>query len=89
MANVRTSTRRRLVQVNARGCAIGQDHHRAKRTDADIVLVLELRDAGLSYEAIAGKFDDVPGGVSKSWVRDVCKGTIRAQVPVGMKKRGV
>lgn len=88
MVSVRILARRRLVLVNERGYAIGPDHHRTKRSDADIALVLELREAGMSYATIAAKFDDVPGGVSKSWVRDVCKGIIRAQVAVGTKRCG-
>lgn len=88
MVKVQVLVKRRLVLVNDRGVPIGADHHRAKRSDADVALVLELKEAGLSYAAIAAKFDDVPGGVSKSWVRDVCKGFIRAQVPVGTKRCG-
>ena len=75
-----------MLAITARGFRVGETHHRAKRTDDDVNQVLELRDAGLSYGEIVAKFDDVPGGVSKSWVRDVCTGRIRAQVPEKFKR---
>lgn len=76
----------KLVFVNEHGKRIGQDHHRAKLTDADIDLVFELREAGLSYTAIAGKFDDIEGGISRSTIRDVLKGRRRAQLPAATKR---
>lgn len=79
--------KRRLVRVNERGRRIGEDHHRAKLTDADIELVLELREMGLSYGAIAGKFDDILGGIGKSTVRDICIGRIRGQVGMRVLKQ--
>ena len=69
-----------LQAVNAAGYRIGESHHRAKLTDADVDLILYLRDAGLSYAQIARKFDDGVT-VSKSTVRDICLGRIRAQHP--------
>ena len=69
---------RRRLAVNDKGYRIGETHHRAKLTDADVDLILELRDAGLTYAAIAAKWDDGVT-ISKSTVRDVCKGRIRAQ----------
>lgn len=65
--------------VNARGYRIGESHHRAKLSDEDVMLILELHDLGLSYAAIAAKWDDGQT-VSKSTVRDICLGRIRAQV---------
>ena len=35
---------RRFVRVNEHGRRIGEDHHRAKLSDADVDLILELRD---------------------------------------------
>lgn len=78
---------RRFVRVNERGRAIGEDHHRAKLSDADIDLILELRDGGMSYGVIASKLDHVPGGVAKSTVRDICTGRIRGQVGMRVIKR--
>lgn len=68
------------VAVNDRGYRIGTSHPNCKLSDATIELILELRDAGLSYRQIAAKFDD-PGEptVSFSMVRKVCLGLLRAQ----------
>ena len=74
-----------LVGVTEAGDRVGETHPRAKRSDADVEQVLSLRDAGLSYGEIAAKFDDIPGCVSKSWVRDICTGRIRGQAPVRFK----
>lgn len=76
----------KLVLVNATGKRIGEDHHRAKLTNKDIDLVLYLREAGLSYKAIADKFDDVAGGISRTTIRDILKGRRRAQVPAATKR---
>lgn len=76
----------KLVFVNDKGNRIGEDHHRAKLTDADIDLIFYLREAGLSYLEIAQKFDDIPGGISRCTVRDVLKGRRRSQVPAATKR---
>lgn len=76
----------KLVFVNEKGKRIGEDHHRAKLTDADIDLVFYLHEAGLSYRQIAEKFDDIAGGISRSTIRDVLKGRRRAQVPAATKR---
>lgn len=76
----------KMVFVNEAGKRIGQDHHRAKLTDADVDLIFYLREAGLSIGQIAKKFDDVPGGISKSTVFDVLKGRRRGQVPAATKR---
>lgn len=72
--------------INDLGRRIGQGHHRAKLTDTDVDQILALRDAGMSYGAIARKFDNVPGGVAKSTVRDICTGRIRGQACAGIKR---
>lgn len=76
----------KLVFVNAHGKRIGQDHHRAKLTDADIDQIFELREAGLSYLEIANKFDDITDGISRSTIRDILKGRRRGQLPVATKR---
>lgn len=78
---------KRSLAFNARGYRIGEGHHRAKLSDADIATILDLRDEGLSYGAIARKFDD-DVTVSKSTVRDICLGRIRAQVADHHSARG-
>jgi hypothetical protein len=74
------------VGVNAGGYRVGETHHRAKLSDADVELILYLREAGLSYKQIADKFDDGLV-VSKSTVRAICSGRIRAQAPYTFRKR--
>ena len=69
---------RALVACNDAGYAIGESHQRAKLTDEDVALILDLHEMGLSYSAIAGKFDDGVS-VSKSHVRDIIKGRRRGQ----------
>ena len=76
---------KRRVWVNDRGYPIGKDHHRAKLADADVQQILDLRDAGLSWAAIAAKFDDIPGGISVRQVRDICSGRRRGHTPVRTK----
>lgn len=76
----------KLVLVNEAGRRIGQDHHRAKLTDDDINQIFALRELGLSYSKIAGKFDDIEGGISKATVRDVLTGRRRAQIPFATRK---
>lgn len=71
---------KRVVAINERGLRVGEDHQNAKLTDAEIELLLVLRDEGWSYRQLAVKFD-----VSKSAVRMVCKGLRRCQIPAGYK----
>ena len=71
----------RVCAVNDAGHVIGGDHHRAKLTDHDVDLILELRDGGLPYRLIAAKFE-----VSKAAIADICKGRRRSQTPVGQKR---
>lgn len=67
------------VAVNAKGYRIGVDHQRAKLTVEEIELILELRDAGLSFRAIAAKWDDGKT-IGVTTVRDVCVGNTHAQL---------
>lgn len=64
----------KLVALNENGRKIGESHPRAKLTDAEVALMLELRDEGFSYAWLAGKFD-----VSKSCARWICAGRNRNQ----------
>lgn len=79
----------KLLQVNDNGYRVGETHHRATLSDADVETILYLREAGLSYSRIAAKFDDGVK-VSKSTVRDIVTGRIRNQTghtPKGAVKR--
>ncbi len=49
--------RYRTVWVNDKGFIVGEDHPRAKYTDADIDAVFELREEGFSLRAIAKKME--------------------------------
>lgn len=72
---------RLTVGVNERGIRVGEDHQNAKLTDAEVDLLLELREEhGLSYNELAEKF-----GLSKSGVRKICKGQTRSQRPERFK----
>lgn len=78
-------TANRLVAFNAAGRRIGESHPRAKLTDDDVTLVFELREAGLSYQQIADKFDD-DVSISKAQVRNILLFRQRAQ-PTHLLKR--
>lgn len=79
---------KRMLAFNELGLRVGETHHRAKLTDDDIAQIMALRDLGLSYREIAEKFDDIPGGIAKSTVRDIIKCRIRAQVPSTYRRCG-
>lgn len=76
----------RVTWVNELGRRIGEGHQRAKLSDADVDLILALHEAGVGYARIAKKFDDLPGGIAKSTVRDICTGRIRGQACVRIKR---
>ena len=74
------------VPVNGAGRVIGQHHHRARLGDADVELILELRDTGLSYSQIAAKFDlETPP--SRSTIAAICSGRRRVQTIAGHRLR--
>lgn len=71
---------KRMVAVNERGLRVGEDHQNATLTNAEIELLLRLRDDGWSYRQLAEKFE-----VSKSAVRWYCIGGRRCQLAVRFK----
>lgn len=75
---VRPVNAKRVVRVNERGLRIGEDHHNAKLSDADVELMLLLRLDGWGYRRLAAKFE-----CSKRVVRDICAGKRRGQVCAG------
>lgn len=81
---MRAEKRTRIVAVNSDGWVIGADHPQAKLSEQDIALILELREAGLSYGQISKKFDDWPK-VSKTMVFYICTATRRSQLIMGHK----
>lgn len=73
---------KRIVAVNARGSAIGEDHPRAVLTNHEVDLLLELRSEGYSLQWLADKFE-----IAKSTAYGYCTGKLRAQHPVGYKRQ--
>lgn len=86
--SAKKALKRRWVAVNEHGQVIGQDHHSAKLSEADVDLIHDLRDAGLSYCEISKKFDDGVS-VSKQMVMLICNGRRRCQTVMGHKTIGV
>lgn len=74
---------KRIVGVNDRGLRVGQDHQRAKLTDAAVELIRRLHEDGLSYRVIAEKM-----GIAKSTVQDICTYRRRAQTAVRWRTIG-
>ncbi len=65
-----------LIPVTERGIRIGQAHHNAKLTDAQVRTVYELRDVGgWTYQEIAEHF-----GVSKSCIAGLIQGRRRSSI---------
>lgn len=63
------------VRINERGRRIGESHHRAVLTDAQIEQLLAQRKEGLSLAVLARKW-----GISKSGVKGIVDGSRRGQV---------
>jgi hypothetical protein len=64
----------KVITLNESGRRIGESHPRAKLLDYEVEHVLALLDAGLSYAAVARKFD-----VSKSCIAHIAAGRRRGQ----------
>lgn len=86
-ALAKQSALRRLAGYAENGYPVGEGHHRAKLKDADVEQIHALRAYGLSYRAIAEKFDDIPGGISIRTVRDILTFRKRATLAVRFKPR--
>lgn len=72
----RPSSSGELIPVGARHVRIGQWHPRAVYTDAEVELVRDLRDDGMTYRAIASKLE-MP--LSTVWA--ICNGRLRGAFP--------
>lgn len=68
------------IALNERGRRIGDSHPRAKLTDREVELVLQLRAQGWTYDAIRVKL-----GVSKSCIAQICRGEKRNHTAVAFK----
>lgn len=78
----------KLLQLNERGNRVGESHHRAKLSDRDVELLLELRDEKnadgtprYSFSWLAEKFE-----IAKSHACDICNGNKRGQMAFRTKK---
>lgn len=58
---------KKMIGVNERGLRVGQDHQRAKLSDAAVEMIRRLHEDGLSYRVIAEKFE-----ISKTLVCYIC-----------------
>lgn len=68
-------TATRLLAVNDLGVRVGEDHQRAKLTNAEVDRLLDLHEEhGIGYRRLAEIF-----GMSKRAVRDICNYDRRAQ----------
>jgi len=76
MVSVQKSAKRRLLAVNEKGYRLGEDHHRAKLTNHEVDLVLELLASGMSERLVAEKME-----ISRRTVRDYKAAKTRAQAP--------
>ncbi len=45
MVSVERRAKKRMIAVNAHGLRLGEDHHRAKLSDHDVELILDLLEA--------------------------------------------
>lgn len=71
---------KRVVAINRRGLRVGEDHQNAKLTNDEVDLIRELHEGGMSYKALAQKFE-----VGKSTVADIVKHRRRAETPARWK----
>jgi DNA-binding NarL/FixJ family response regulator len=70
-----------LVGVNDSGYVVGQDHHRAKFTDHEVDLMIQLCAEGFTYKQVAEKF-----GCCYTTVGDYVRCARRAQLAVGQRR---
>lgn len=74
----------RLIAVNERGYAIGEDHHAAKLTNREVALLRQLRDEDPKYwtfPRLAEKFD-----ISRFHARRLYHYQKRAQAPYDFRR---
>jgi hypothetical protein len=76
-----SKTRKRMIGVNDLGIRVGEDHHRAKLTDAECDTIVELWEDGMhSYRRLAEMYE-----VSKATIGHIVTGKRRAQRPTRWK----
>lgn len=81
----RTASRKtELVPVGVKGDSLGQYHHRALYTDAEIDEVFYLWDQGFTVSDIARKME-----MPRSTVWAICHGKLRGKTPEGWRRKRV
>ena len=68
-------------RFHLRGIRIGEDHQNARYSNAEVEMVLTLRDEGMSYGQIKAKLD-----MPKSTVASICNARRRCQIAAAFKK---
>ncbi len=71
---------RRVVLVSDSGRAVGEDHVRAKLSNAQVDEIVAMHEAGSGYAVIAKRF-----GVAKSTIADIIKFRRRAKTVTGQR----
>ena len=72
---------KRTIQLNEHGRRINEDHHNAKLTDFDVVMIRQLRDDGMTYREIAHKFE-----VSYTLIGKIIRFEHRGQIAMRFKR---
>ncbi len=70
------------VPVSDYGHPIGEHHHKAKISDADVELMRQLKEQGQALKEINERFPDV----SECTIRDICLYKKRATTPARWRK---
>lgn len=73
-----------MVPVGVKGDSLGQYHHRAVYTDAEIEEVFYLWDQSMTVTQIAQKMD-----MPRSTVWAICHGKLRGKTPEGWRRKHV
>lgn len=84
MGGVEQRAKKRMVAVNAKNYRLGEDHHRAKLSNHEVELLLNLADEGYSQTWLANKFE-----IGRRTVRDYLAGRKRCQSPAALARAGL
>ena len=71
------------TEIGEAGKSVGQTHHMAKLTDAEVENIRRLHDEGYGYRKLAKMFD-----TPRETIRDIVRCKFRAQIVVSIKKHG-
>lgn len=71
---------KKIIGINERGLRVGQDHQRAKLSDAAVEMIRKLAEEGMPHRVLAEKFE-----VSVRTVDYICSYGRRAQMAVSFR----